>query len=134
MGARKKEKDPVEARKLAKRLYGAMRRKAMSGTGSIVTKTDKKAKATPMKTTAMKVTKSALKVKIQKTTEAKTTIEVTKKPAVKAATENATAATTTSLWSKAVASAKKKEKDEVEMRKLAKRLCCAMRKGDATSM
>merc|ERR1711956_192485 len=107
---------------LAKRLYGAMRRKAMSGTGSIVTKSNMKAKATPMKTTAMKVTKAALKAKIEKTTEATEPITVAKKPAVKAATKIATTATTTILWSIAVASAKKKEKDDVEMKKLAKRL------------
>jgi hypothetical protein len=106
--AQKKEKDPVEARKLAKRLYCAFRRKAMSGTGSIVTKTNKKAKATPTKTTAMKVTKVALKAKNEKTTGATKPIKVAKKPAVKAATKSARAATTPGLWSKAVASAKKK--------------------------
>jgi len=132
--AQKKEKDPVEARKLAKRLYCALRRKAMSGTGSIVTKTNKKAKATPTKATAMKVTKAALKAKIEKTTEATKPIKVAKKPAVKAATKSATAAATPGLWSKAVASAKKKEKDAVEMRKLAKRLYVAMRNRAATSM
>eukprot|EP00933_Yihiella_yeosuensis_P084953 TRINITY_DN99712_c0_g1_i1.p1 TRINITY_DN99712_c0_g1~~TRINITY_DN99712_c0_g1_i1.p1 ORF type:complete len:133 (+),score=51.54 TRINITY_DN99712_c0_g1_i1:67-465(+) len=121
--AKKKEKDPAEALKLAKRLYGAIRRKAKPGSESKVKVM--KAQIKKVKTTSMK--KTAMKTEIPKAAGTSKVMKAAKK-SMKTGMKTAMKGSTLGFWGQAVAKAKKKEKDPVEMIKLAKRLYGALKR------
>jgi len=129
--AKKKEKDPVEMRKLAKRLYTeakqVLKKRAAIAAMKPATKTTKSLWGQAVEIAKKKEKDPVEMGKLAKRlyTEAK---QVFKKRAANAAVKPATKTPTKSLWGQAKEIAKKKEKDPVEMVKLAKRLYHAMSK------